>query len=146
MPTPTALLASPKARTREQMARLFHRAAFGATSCVVVALAVFAVAASPAQAAGHTVDDYAVASTFVVGSLSMNMPSNALTILKGDTVVWTNLDAVSHDVTFKDRSYALRGTGAQARRTFRKTGAFSYRCTIHPGMTGLVYVSETALY
>jgi hypothetical protein len=31
MPTPTALLASPKARTREQVARLFHRAAFGAT-------------------------------------------------------------------------------------------------------------------
>jgi uncharacterized protein (DUF1800 family) len=32
MPTPTALLASPKARTREQVARLFHRAAFGATA------------------------------------------------------------------------------------------------------------------
>src|SRR2546430_101853 len=32
MPTPTALLASPKARTREQVARLFHRAAFGATT------------------------------------------------------------------------------------------------------------------
>jgi hypothetical protein len=31
MPTPTALLASPKARSREQVARLFHRAAFGAT-------------------------------------------------------------------------------------------------------------------
>src|SRR5436309_13691707 len=32
MHTPTALLASPKARTREQVARLFHRAAFGATT------------------------------------------------------------------------------------------------------------------
>src|SRR5438876_12020946 len=28
---PTALSASPSARTREQVARLFHRAAFGAT-------------------------------------------------------------------------------------------------------------------
>jgi plastocyanin len=114
-----------------------------AAVAVVAASASFA---SPAQAAGHTLNDYAVASTFVVGSLSMNMPSNALRILKGDIVVWTNLDPVSHDVTFKDRSYALRGSGAQARRTFRKTGAFSYRCTIHPGMTGLVYVSDTAPY
>ena len=117
-----------------------------AHAVAAVAAALALSVASPAQAAGHAVNDYAVASTFVVGSLSMNMPSNALQILKGDTVVWTNLDAVAHDVTFKDRSYALRKAGAQARRTFRKTGAFSYRCTIHPGMTGLVYVSDAALY
>jgi plastocyanin len=113
---------------------------------VAVAVAACALVASPAQAAGHTVNDYAVASTFVVGSLSAETPSNALRILKGDTVVWTNLDSISHDVTFKDRSYQLRRSGAQARRTFRKTGAFSYRCTIHPGMTGLVYVSDAAPY
>ena len=82
-------------------------------SAAAVAAALALSVASPAQAAGHAVNDYAVASTFVVGSLSMNMPSNALQILKGDTVVWTNLDAVAHDVTFKDRSYALRKAGAQ---------------------------------
>jgi plastocyanin len=116
---------------------------------LVIAVAA-ALAASPAASvaagAGHTVNDYAVASTFVLGSLSAQAPSNAVKILKGDTVVWTNLDPISHDVTFKDRSYMLRTPGAQARRTFRKTGAFSYRCTIHPGMTGLVYVSDTASY
>jgi plastocyanin len=113
---------------------------------VALAVAVFALSASSAQAAGHTVNDYAIASTFVLGSLSAQAPSNALQILKGDTVVWTNLDPVAHDVTFKDRSYPLRTSGAQARRTFRKAGAFSYRCTIHPGMTGLVYVSDSAPY
>jgi len=107
-----------------------------------------ALVAAPALGAaqGNTVNDYAVASTFVVGSLAMNAPSNGLRIRTGDTVVWTNLDTVAHDVTFKDRSYPLRTTGAQVRRTFRQSGAFSYRCTIHPDMIGLVYVSDAAPY
>ena len=104
------------------------------------------MAGSPAYAAGHTVNDYALTSMFVLGSLSAQMPSNGLRILKGDTVAWTNLDPISHDVTFRDKSYPLRASGGQARRIFHKTGAFSYRCTIHPGMTGLVYVSDSAPY
>src|SRR3989442_14092730 len=131
-------------RERPELVPAMKRSALALVAVAAVAASAFV--ASPAQAAGHAVNDYAVASTFVVGSLSMNMPSNALQILKGDTVVWTNLDAVAHDVTFKDRSYAVRKAGAQARRTFRKTGAFSHRSTIHPGMTGLVYVSDAALY
>ena len=117
-------------------------------ACLLAGTSWVALATAPASGAakGNTVNDYAVASTFVLGTLAMNAPSNALRIRTGDTVVWTNLDAVAHDVTFKDRSYALKTTGAQVRRTFRKSGAFSYRCTIHPGMTGLVYVSDAAPY
>jgi plastocyanin len=99
-----------------------------------------------ASATSNVVNDYVVASTFAVGTLAQNAPSDAVRIHTGDTVVWTNLDPIAHDVTFKARSYPLRSLGGQARRTFPKSGAFRYRCTIHPGMNGLVYVSDGGLY
>jgi plastocyanin len=120
----------------------------GRVAVVAAALAGVALVAplSATAATGNTVNDYAVGSTFVLGALSLRAPSGAVRIRTGDTVVWTNLDPIAHDVTFKDRSYALRTPGAQARRTFRKSGAFKYRCTIHPGMDGLVYVNDGAAY
>jgi len=117
-----------------------------AAAVVAGVLAGGAIGAVPANAAGHTVYDAAVASTFVVGSVAADAPSNIVRIQRGDTVEWVNLDPISHDVTFKDHSYPLQGWGATAKRTFRKTGAFSFHCTIHPGMTGLVYVSDGAPY
>jgi plastocyanin len=63
----------------------------------------------------------------------------------GEKVVWTNDDAVQHDVvaksgaTFKSK---LFGQGATYAFTPTKAGTISYVCTIHPGMDGTLVVSK----
>ncbi|MBI4334412.1 MAG: cupredoxin domain-containing protein [Chloroflexi bacterium] len=66
----------------------------------------------------------------------------ALTVAAGTTVVWTNLDAVSHTVTANDGSFdsGLIGNGQSYSRTFTQAGSFTYRCGPHPTMTGVVMV------
>lgn len=69
---------------------------------------------------------------------------SAITIKKGDSVVWTNMDSAPHTVTGTNGGPAsgtlnLNGT---YKFTFNNTGTFNYRCTIHPNMTGVVTVIE----
>ena len=79
----------------------------------------------------------------------------------GATVVWTNEDDIAHTVTSgtpgdggvpgvteeaapsPDGRFdeALDAAGAIATVTFEESGTFSYFCSIHDGMTGLVEVS-----
>jgi plastocyanin len=72
---------------------------------------------------------------------------------KGDKVVWKNPTGVAHTVTFykgpgpdKDTRIAA---GERTSKTFRRTGAYYYRCKLHSelqdgecsGMCGHVHVS-----
>jgi amicyanin len=72
-------------------------------------------------------------------------PAN-ITVKVGDTVTWTNNDAVAHDVTETDGQNGPKSTLLQPGKsyvfTFDKAGTYNYNCSIHPGMTGSVIVTE----
>ena len=65
----------------------------------------------------------------------------ALTIKRGDTVVWINEDPFPHTVTsagaFDSKSIAA---GASWKYKPRKVGDFAYTCTFHPNMKGTLRV------
>lgn len=66
-----------------------------------------------------------------------------ITISAGTTVTWTNKDAVNHTATsltslFNSGSLA---TGATYSFTFMTPGTYSYKCSIHPSMSGTVVVN-----
>jgi amicyanin len=62
----------------------------------------------------------------------------------GDTVTWTNKDGAPHTVTVSAGAELFDsgsiGKGQSYSHTFTKTGTYQYKCSIHPGMTGIVSV------
>ena len=64
------------------------------------------------------------------------------TVAVGTTVIWTNKDSDTHDVTsstglFQSSSLGLGGTFSYQ---FNTAGTYTYRCTFHSGMTGTIIV------
>ena len=63
----------------------------------------------------------------------------------GDTVTWTNLDSVPHNVGGANLAW---GSFEQLRRgrsishSFSEPGVYSYVCSLHPGMVGTVVVAD----
>ena len=65
----------------------------------------------------------------------------AVTAHVGDTIVWTNEDAMAHTTTAKSKAWDLPvAAGASASLAVSKAGAFDYFCKIHPSMLGKVTV------
>jgi plastocyanin len=65
-----------------------------------------------------------------------------LEVAVGTTVMWTNRGQVAHSVTADDGSFDS-GTieaGAQRGMTFSRAGTFSFHCTPHPFMRGVIVV------
>ncbi|MBV9331464.1 MAG: cupredoxin family copper-binding protein [Alphaproteobacteria bacterium] len=65
-----------------------------------------------------------------------------LTVRKGTTVTWKNLDGEPHTVTSLDgsfRSGALDENDSFSRK-FDKAGIYKYLCSIHPRMTAAIIV------
>ena len=104
--------------------------------------------ASPGpQSAPATVRDVIVGFTFVVGWASLNAPEQMVRIRTGDTMEWTNLDPISHSISFDAMPQALylKQPGDKGSVTFNQAGYYVYRCAEHPefpGMTGLVFVTD----
>ena len=67
-----------------------------------------------------------------------------ITIAPGTKIVWTNRDETPHTVTSNDKSFASKGldTDDKFEHTFSSEGDFSYICTVHPFMTGVVHVHK----
>ena len=67
-----------------------------------------------------------------------------ITVVPGTKIVWTNHDQAPHTVTSTDRSFASKGLDTDDRfeHTFTSEGDFSYICTVHPYMTGVVHVRK----
>ncbi len=68
----------------------------------------------------------------------------------GETLVWTNMDPVPHTVTFGSRGVAepgfdsgLVGPGQSFALKFDRPGTYSFTCTLHPAMNGVIVVIET---
>lgn len=70
-----------------------------------------------------------------------------LTIQVGDTVTWTNADAVVHTATAGSGAFDS-GDLAQGESysvTFTAPGTYDYLCTPHPDMTGRIVVAPPAV-
>jgi len=65
-----------------------------------------------------------------------------ITINKGETVTWKNNDSAPHQVVADDSSFELSkmSTGGTSQHTFDMAGTYSYHCSIHPDMKGVVIV------
>ncbi|HEX3632770.1 MAG TPA: plastocyanin/azurin family copper-binding protein [Casimicrobiaceae bacterium] len=65
-----------------------------------------------------------------------------LTIAAGDTVTWSNDDGAPHGLAYKDGAPGtnLLLPGAKFARTFDRPGSYDYVCSVHPYMSGKVFV------
>ncbi len=116
-------------------------------SCALVAAAVCALpfaTSAPARDAlkGHPAAHEPLASTIVIAKFAF--APKEITITPGTTLVWANQDQTPHDVQARDKSFSSGGmdTGDSYRHTFTQAGDFSYFCTMHPFMTGIVHVRK----
>lgn len=104
-------------------------------SLLWAAVALAVGASSTRAGSGHTVEivDFAYA------------PAE-ITITVGDTVSWTNRDAVPHTATATDGSWdtGLLDQDESGSITFTAPGTYDYLCTPHPTMTGRVIVVAAA--
>jgi len=93
--------------------------------------AIFAAAASPAPAVDLDITKFKFA-------------PKEITIAPGTKIIWTNRDETPHTVTSNDKSFASKGldTDDKFEHTFASEGDFSYFCTVHPFMTGVVHVRK----
>ena len=67
----------------------------------------------------------------------------------GETLVWTNMDAVPHTVTLGSKGVpepgfdsGLMGPGQSFALKFDLPGSYSFTCTLHPTMNGEIVVTE----
>ncbi|MGI0063727.1 MAG: cupredoxin domain-containing protein [Nitrosopumilaceae archaeon] len=74
---------------------------------------------------------------------------SSVSIMKGDTVVWSNDDTAAHTVTSGSPANGPSGMfdsslligGKSFEHTFDSSGSVDYFCMVHPWMTGSVQVS-----
>jgi plastocyanin len=106
------------------------RALWAFVAVAVAAPAFGADAAKAAKGARHQV---------VMEAVAYAPP--ALTVHRGDTVVWVNRDAFPHTVTAAGTfDSGPIGASASWRYVVTKPGSFEYICTLHPNMKGTLKV------
>jgi plastocyanin len=115
---------------RGERARLLHAPAIALVLAFALLAVLPAIAADAAKPVTHTVVMDGVKYT-----------PEALTVKRGDTVVWVNKDPFPHTVTakgaFDSREIAA---GKSWRWRARKSGDYAYTCTLHPNMNGTLKV------
>jgi len=67
-----------------------------------------------------------------------------ITVTPGTKVIWTNHDETPHTVSAVDKGFMSKALDTDDRfeYTFASEGDFSYFCTLHPFMTGIVHVRK----
>ena len=98
-----------------------------------------------AAAAGSKADPVpATPDATVQAKDDLKFTPGTLSVGVGQTVEWINSGTVSHNITFDDPNSALTDAtfdaGAKYAVKWTKAGNYTYKCTIHPGMTGEVDV------
>ena len=67
--------------------------------------------------------------------------ADTITVAVGETVRWTNADPLEHTITFDDGTDSGRlAQRASYVRRFDRPGTYTYHCTPHPYMKGVVVV------
>ena len=67
----------------------------------------------------------------------------SITVGVGDTVTWQFEGGSAHNVSGEDFESELMKEGT-FEHAFVEAGAYDYVCTVHPGMSGTVEVSDSA--
>src|SRR5271169_6963092 len=123
------------------MRYIFSRNTFRSfRSYVVLALVVCAAFAMPAIFATAALPP----PTVDIDIAKFAYGPKEITIAPGTKVVWINRDETPHTVTSNDKRFASKGldTDDKFEHTFGSEGDFSYICTVHPFMTGVVHVRK----
>jgi plastocyanin len=111
-----------------------------ARACAALALISGAAFFMPAHFAGAA----PAAPTVDINIAKFAYGPKEITIAPGTRITWTNHDETPHTVTSNDKSFASKGldTDDKFEHTFASEGDFSYICTLHPFMTGVVHVRK----
>ncbi|HLX27332.1 MAG TPA: cupredoxin family copper-binding protein [Casimicrobiaceae bacterium] len=116
-------------RARPSLTSFRFRPALTGVLCASVI--AFATNAGAASAAAIEINKFAFA-------------PKEITVTPGTNVVWTNHDETPHTIAASDKSFASKGldTDDKYEHTFDAEGDFTYVCTLHPFMTGVVHVRK----
>jgi plastocyanin len=73
---------------------------------------------------------------------NMQFSPAALSVHRGDRIVWANKDLFPHTVTASNKAFDSGSIAAGGSWTYvaNKAGEFSYGCTFHPTMKGSLKV------
>lgn len=134
------------------MTRIYaHARAVAALAVVISGLAVAACGAG-AQARASAMHDMPTAAapptTNAVATKSVEIANFAfsptvITVEVGATVTWTNKDEDAHTVAVTGTAVSKPlQSGDSYAHTFGQPGTYTYRCTIHPNMRGMVVVTS----
>lgn len=104
------------------------------TGRIAVVLSAASLAVAPAAAAGHEVSI----------QFAQFVPST-LDVLPGEEVRWSNVSPRAHTVTAAAFASDELGPGSTFAWTADQPGAYPYRCSIHPEMTGEIDVRRVTL-
>jgi plastocyanin len=120
-------------------------AACGSSSSSSSSSSTTSSSAAPATSASTPASTGAGGPAVAVKMQNITFSPTAVHAKVGDTVTWTNMDQVSHNVTYvSGPNFASSQTfanGGTFKLKLTKAGTISYRCTIHPGMTGTIVVA-----
>ena len=64
-------------------------------------------------------------------------------ITRGDRIVWRNPTGNFHNIKAMSNNWNYRKNlppGERRAKRFRNNGTYDYKCTIHPGMRGVIHV------
>jgi amicyanin len=103
-------------------------------------MAGMAMAATPT---GNTAGASTPVATDAVHIKNFAFSPATITVKAGSTVVWTNDDAIQHDVTFDGGGItsSVLNHNDTFSHTFPTAGTYHYICSIHPFMHGTVIVT-----
>jgi amicyanin len=135
----------------------FRRAPFGIAGLFAVGAIVLAACGGGGKSAAHGMAAMAMPAqpggneanvAAPVGTMSVKIENFAFSpatvrVKAGSTIVWTNGDAIQHDVTFDggNISSGVLNQNDTFSHTFKTAGTYRYICSIHPFMHGTVIVT-----
>lgn len=84
----------------------------------------------------------AMAATYVVVIEQMRFEPPALTVTRGDRVVWVNKDLFPHTATADKKAFDSHDISPDASWSYvaRDAGSYAYSCTLHPTMHAILNV------
>jgi plastocyanin len=111
---------------------------------VLLCSAAIGAAWAFAPAASHTVGSSSTRSSLTVHMKGSAFQPQSADVKVGQTVIFTNDDEVTHNVTEPDKGINSGDitAGKSWQYKFSKPGAYSYVCTYHPGMKGQITVTR----